>query len=513
MNPPQKERHMSAYNLRFIDVTFSYDTSTEPVISSLTVHFSRGWSGIVGPNGTGKSTVAKLAAGILSPSAGSVITSGVSTVYYCEQEAENLPEFASDFLSGAGSHSGKIHSMLGIKSNWADRWETLSPGERKRLQIGIALWKEPDIIVLDEPVNHLDSMTKQIVLPPLLSYNGTGIIISHDREFLDSLCHSCLFMRPGYAVMRRGNFSEGFAQQQIDDRSREKRYLDALSRYNSIRQRALLLKQSENGKAGNLSKRNIPRHDHDAKSRVDGARLTGKDKKGARKAAILGRRAEDTATIASSLYFRQRQVEGIIFTGEKSRRDCLVRLGYGDIPLGPLNHLRIPELEIFPEDRIAITGNNGTGKSTLVSLIVSMFNPGSEQLLYIPQEIGIDLWRSVQNSLQTLDRKEAGLMFSAVHRLGSEPGRVIESPLPSPGEKRKIMLAMGLLKKASLIIMDEPTNHIDMPSIQCIESALRQYTGALVIVSHDPVFIRNTTDRRWEITHNATGSELKIIMN
>lgn len=501
---------MSASVLRFIDVTFSYTVPGDPVFRSLCIHFSKGWTGVVGPNGVGKSTLAKLAAGVLKPTTGSVVMGESSTAFYCEQETAAPPECAHEFISGEEPASGKLRSLLGIGADWPERWESLSHGERKRFQIGAALWKEPDILVLDEPLNHVDLRARRLIASSLQTFAGIGIVVSHDREFLDALCRSCLFMRPGSAILRRGGFSGGSEQLRLDDLAREKKYLDALERHRDLKKRAASLKRRETGRPGRLSKRNIARHDHDAKSRVDGARLTGKDAKGARRAKLLEARADTLGLEASSLYFKRRKTEGILFRGERSKRDCILRMEEQSITLGPAKRLLVPELEILPADRIAIIGDNGTGKSSLIRSIVPAIDLRPEQVVYIPQEIEAKQWEEVREKMSGLDGRRLGMMLTAFHRLGSEPERLILSESPSPGEKRKIMLGLGLLKTPSIIIMDEPTNHMDLPSMQCIEDALNQFDGALLLVSHDLSFINNTTNIRWEILSHGEESVLEV---
>ena len=401
--------------------------------------------------------------------------------------------------------------MLGIGDDWPDRWDTLSHGERKRVQVGAALWLEPDILVLDEPVNHVDGRTRWYILTSLMAYRGIGILVSHDRELLDTVCGSCLFMRRGYTVQRRGNFTECASQQELEDAAREKKYRNALEVYRDMKKRAAMIKQRETGSPGRLSKRNIAPRDHDAKSKIDGARLTGKDKAGARKANVFQRRTALAGAAAESLYFKRREACGITFHGERSRLRCLARIDAGRIPLGPERHLIVPDIEIRPADRIALVGDNGTGKSTLIAAIVSSLRLDDEEVVYIPQEIDRGPWERARAALDSLAEKDLGTVYSIVHRLGSEPDRVRFSNTPSPGEKRKIMLAMGLLKNPSMIIMDEPTNHMDMPSVQRVEEALREYTGALLVASHDPVFVKNTTESTWEITVDGNDTVLRML--
>jgi|GEM_PF-3064078 len=202
----------------------------------LSLHYRREIQpGAVGHNGVGKSTLARLAAGILKPAAGSVITGEASTAFYCEQETASPPDCAHEFLSSTEPSSGKICSLLGIGPDWPARWGSLSYGERKRFPIGAALWSEPDIPVLDESVNHVDLCARRLTASSLIGFKGVGIVVLHDREFLNTLCRYCLFMHPGHAVFRRENFSEGFARQRLEDEARERKYSAALPEYRGVK--------------------------------------------------------------------------------------------------------------------------------------------------------------------------------------------------------------------------------------------------------------------------------------
>ena len=96
---------------------------------------------------------------------------------------------------------------LKIEENWIERWDSLSHGERKKIQIAIALWQQPDLLLIDEPTNHIDSRTKDVVMHALKSYRGIGLIVSHDRELLDTLCYQCIFIEPPSAITRPGGIT------------------------------------------------------------------------------------------------------------------------------------------------------------------------------------------------------------------------------------------------------------------------------------------------------------------
>lgn len=504
---------MSSVNLRFINVSFSYNTVSENIVSSLCVHFAPGWTGIAGPNGSGKTTIAKLATGILLPSKGSI--SGLSreiSAIYCRQETEFPPDHSEDFLYSSSNRAGELRSLLSINEDWLERWGTLSHGERKRFQTGVSLWLEPEILALDEPTNHLDSSARKLIRNALRTYNGTGLLISHDRELLDTLCTSVLFVRPGNAVLRPGGITAGLEQERIEEAGREREYDLAREEFRRIRKSLVSMKMRENSRSSSLSKKKIDKHDHDAKGKIDLARLTGKDKTASRKIRLLENRTEALRDNAEAKYFKKRKIDGFSCTGERLRGDTIATINAEIIRLGENRFLQIPELTILPGDRIGITGDNGTGKSTLLCHIRNGLKLHDDKIIYIKQEISRDEWFETEAAIKSLSGTDKGELLSVVHRLGSEPERILETPMPSPGEIRKLMLGLGLLKTPVLIMMDEPTNHMDLPSVQCLEDALSGFTGAIILVSHDRVFLNSLVSKEWHLTQSGEKSEISVFI-
>ena len=193
------------------------------------------------------------------------------------------------------------------------------------------------------------------------------------------------------------------------------------------------------------------------------------------------------------------------------RRDSIVTVPEGRISPGGDFYLDVPELVVLPSDRIGITGGNGAGKSTLMGRIFSLLTIPPERVVFIPQEIGEVEWERVRGGMQDLGSDRLGELLTVVHRLGSEPERVLSSVSPSPGEKRKIMLGLGILKNPALIMMDEPANHMDIFSLQCIEDSLKEFSGALIVVSHDVRFIQHVTLIEWNLVreHGCSGLVVK----
>lgn len=177
----------------------------------------------------------------------------------------------------------------------------------------------------------------------------------------------------------------------------------------------------------------------------------------------------------------------------------------GEIPLGAGRKLFFPDLIMRPDDRIAISGMNGAGKSTLIRHIISSARLPEDRITYIPQEIDLKDTGRIMDEVKRLPRERLGHVMSVVSCLGSRPWRLLESTEPSPGEIRKILLSLGISRNPWLIIMDEPTNHMDLPSITCLEEALTQCPCGLLLISHDRWFLDSLTTKEWRIIKDVTG--------
>jgi ATPase subunit of ABC transporter with duplicated ATPase domains len=479
--------------LFFHGVSFFYPSSVHPVLENISVEFHKGWTGVTGDNGAGKTTLLMLAAGLLEPRQGTVSGTGG---LYCPQRTDNIPDLWEDFFSSADS--GRVMSLLGIKADWPYRWETLSHGERKRMQLGIALWREPELLALDEPANHLDRDAKTLVAAVLESYSGTGLLVSHDRALLDRLCGNCLFLRQGKAVLRPGGVSKGLAEEE-----REALELRRLRKKISGERERLAgetdaRRRTAEGSKNRLSKKDLDPKDRDGRGKINLARLSGKD----RTAADLYRRMESRldrldADLASVPSAGKRKL-GISPEAPRSRMDRLCLIPPGTVSLGGERSLVVPELVIRPEDRIALTGPNGTGKSTLLGRIVRALPPRLPAL-YIPQELSAEEAREALAELKRETEKNRGDILSRFSRLGSDPVLLLQSRLPSSGEVRKLLIARGIFRSPALIVMDEPTNHMDLASIQLLEKTLAKLDCALLLVSHDEAFLSALTFIEWTI--------------
>ena len=205
---------MSDLSLLFQNLSFTYDRATQAIINNLSVHFTPGWTGIVGANGVGKSTILKLATGDLEPIQGRVIIPEFTI--YCQQRTDNAPAQLVDLISSMDGEGFGIKGRLGVEDDWVERWTTLSHGERKRAQIAVAMWRKPQVLAVDEPTNHLDATAQDLLFDALSTFRGVGLLVSHDRKLLNGLCHQCLFVEPPEAILRPGNYSQSLLQAEKD---------------------------------------------------------------------------------------------------------------------------------------------------------------------------------------------------------------------------------------------------------------------------------------------------------
>jgi macrolide transport system ATP-binding/permease protein len=492
------EESMNDPFVRFTKIAFSYDRAAQPLFRDLTAHFALGWTGVVGANGVGKSTILKLATGILESDQGHVNIPGLAL--YCEQRTDVLPDRFEDLLASEDSLACKARGQLGIQPDWQGRWATLSHGERKRAQIATALWQEPPVIALDEPTNHLDADARRMLVQALESYRGVGILVSHDRDLLDTLCHQCLFVEPPTPVMRPGNYSQGMKQAHLENLAARRMRENAQQEMERLKQEATRRKETVQQAARKLSKRGLARGDRDGRAKIDTARLNGKDAAAGRRLRQLTSRLAQSREQLERITVKKDFDLGIWLEGARSQRNTLFGIPAGSFSLGNGRHLEYPDLVMQPTDRIALTGPNGCGKSTLLSSIMRSLNLEPDRVTYIPQEIDICASRQILEDMRALTREKLGQVLIVVSRLGTRPQRLLETDEPSPGEIRKILLASGIANVPHLIVMDEPTNHLDLPSIECLEEALANCPCGLLLVSHDRRFLDALTHQQWHIS-------------
>ncbi|MBY4796951.1 ATP-binding cassette domain-containing protein [Collinsella sp. AGMB00827] len=485
-------------------VTYTYPLAHMPVLKDVSASFLQGWTGIIGNNGSGKTTLAQLICGYIQPDSGSVTSGLVSSL--CTQNATYQPHNLMDFACAYDNRAMTLRRDLHIDVDWCWRFDTLSGGQQKCLQVACALWVAPDVLILDEPTNHVDTVTRQAIIQALSRFRGIGLVISHDRELLNTLCTQCLFIAHGSVCMRPGDYSQAAAQAELE-RSSAERARGVLRKEKQRLEREVQRRREEASRAaGKRSLRGINPRDSDKRRKVRQAIVTGKDGKAGRLVTRMVGRLEETCDRFSATAVDKRYDADIWFDTLPCRRKVLYRMEPCELSLGDKT-LYVPRLFIEHTDHLGLVGDNGTGKTTLIQKIVADLQ-GSLRMLYIPQEPCESQKSAALNVLKNLSNEARGRVLSYIACLNSSPSSLLEGDAISPGEMRKLMLALGILKKPELIIMDEPTNYLDICSIEALERMLVGYPGALLLVSHDVSLMKAATHKIMRIESYEDGYRL-----
>ncbi|MEG1479697.1 MAG: ATP-binding cassette domain-containing protein [Kiritimatiellia bacterium] len=489
--------------LVFSNVTFEYPGATEAMFEALSLRFSQGWTGIVGANGGGKTTLLHLAAGLLKPEIGTVRCVGHCDL--CGQTDDEPPAAAEAFFSSYDTEAYRVREAFGVDEEMLERWDTLSFGERRRLTLAATVFEGPDILCLDEPTNHLDPEARDRLIKGLRLFTGIGLVVSHDRVLLDALCTQCLFVGNGTAILRPGRYDVGRAQAERE----QTLALDTLTRSQDLLRKAKGELQRRRVALQNVeaqdTKRAVSKNDHDARNYINSKRNTDSTGGFAAAAGAQARRVSRLAKDIATMDRPESRKLGLAFPlAFRAKSNTLLTVPAQQLSLGGERQLTLPEIILCPEDRIALTGPNGAGKSSLLRLLLPKITLPAEQVLYLPQALDAKARAEMRETLDRLPREAFAHVMNVVATLGSEPGRVSAAADWSPGEARKLFLGLATLRPVALMILDEPTNHLDLPAVENLEEALNEAECALLVISHDAPFLKRVCPKRWELSLEGT---------
>ncbi len=467
--------------------------------------------GLVGRNGTGKTTLFHVVVGEMAPESGEVKLSPRARIGRLAQEAPSGPESLLDVVLAADTERARLlaeaeserdhHRIAEIQTRLADIGAHAAParaagilaglgfshddqqracsefsgGWRMRVALAAVLFSEPDLLLLDEPTNYLDLEATLWLEEHIARYPRTVIIISHDRDLLDTAVDSILHLDGGKLTLYRGGYS-AFERQR-----RERQELDA-----------------KFAKKQELQRKHL-------QAFVDRFRAKATKARQAQSRLKLLAKLDLPAAIVND------EVRPIAFPAPAKLLSppiiAVDGVSVGYEPDRPV--LRGLTLRIDDDDRIALLGANGNGKSTLVKLLAGKLAPFSGQVTRAQK---LDIGYFAQHQLDELDGGDSAyahlrrLMPDAPEaRVRARAGAIgfsaamADTPAAqlSGGEKARLLLGLATFAAPQLVMLDEPTNHLDVDSRSALVAGINEFPGAVILVSHDRYLIEACADRLW----------------
>ncbi len=502
---------------------------TDVIIKDCTFHIEdREKAAVIGINGAGKSTLLKIIVGELPSDSGNVTVAKDKTIGYLAQHQnldsnntifDEVLSIKQDILDMEASirtleqrmkdvdeaqletllnqytrlnHEFELNNGYAYKSevtgilkglgftdeDFTLKVNTLSGGQKTRIALSKLLVSKPDIILLDEPTNHLDMESISWLENYLLSYDGSVIIVAHDRYFLDKIVTKIVEIDNGEVTVFSGNYTDYAAKKAILRNMKLKEYLN--QQRNIKHQEEVIAKLKQFNREKSIKRAESREKMLDKIERIDKP-VELNDKMN----IILEPQVISGNDVLSVTDLSKAFDESVLFS---------------DI-----------NFEIKRGERIALIGNNGTGKTTMLKIINGLI-PADNGTITLGSNVSIGyydqehhvlnpdktLFEELQDTYPNLNNTQIRNTLAAFLFTGDDVFKYIKEL--SGGERGRVSLAKLMLSNANLLILDEPTNHLDIVSKEILEKALNSYTGTVLYVSHDRYFINATATRIIELT-------------
>jgi ATP-binding cassette subfamily F protein uup len=456
----------------------------------------RSRAALVGRNGAGKSTLMKIVMGQIEPDAGDRSVQAGVRFAHVPQEPDITGETLLDYAASNGAERWTAEAWLTTFGLDPDKPAgNLSGGETRRAALAKAFAEEPDLMLLDEPTNHLDILAIELLESELLQARFSVLVVSHDRAFLNRVTQSCHWLEGRRVRTLNKGFAafDAWADKVMEEEAESLRRLNkAIERETYTFYRSITAQRTRNeGRARAL---NAMRQDRAERVRD----LPRELHLGVDSGALSGKLVAELKGVTKRFEVRGVRDEG-------ARNAPASSLEPHPSNLAPRTILKPFTTRILRGDRVAIVGPNGAGKTTLVKIMLGELKPdeGSVRLGANLEPVYLDQSREGLKSDMTLwDALTPGGGDSILVRGVSKHVAAYakdflfsEGQLRQPistlsgGERNRLLLARALAKPANLLVLDEPTNDLDMDTLDKLEELLESYDGTLILVSHDRDFV------------------------
>ena len=388
-----------------------------------------------------------------------------------------------ELMDGYAAKSRVVGILKGLGFEEADfdrKINTLSGGQKTRVFLAKLLLEEPDIILLDEPTNHLDLRSIEWLESYLLNYKGAVIIVSHDRYFLDKIVSKVIDIENGNVQMYLGNYTDFSNKKQMLLDAKMKEYLNQQQEIKH--QEAVITKLKQFNREKSIKRAESRQKQLEKIERVEAPQTYSEN-------------------MRLSLDISKESGKDVLTVHNLSKSFDHKKL-FWDI-----------NFEIKRGERVAIIGDNGTGKTTLLKIINGLLNPDTGEVIYGSnvsvayydqehQVLHMDktLFDELSDTYPDMTNTQIRNILAAFLFTGEDVYKKIADL--SGGERGRVSLVKLMLSKANFLLLDEPTNHLDIVSKDVLENALNNFPGTVCYVSHDRYFINKTATRILDLTEN-----------
>lgn len=439
--------------------------------------------GLIGYNGSGKSTLLQLLRGAIQPTAGQIEWGTHQTdIFLVDQEKKSY----------ASENTTDMEATLLAKWHVPEvPYEMLSGGEKLKLRLAKGFALAPPLLLLDEPTNHLDTDSTNLLINQIKHYYGTIIVVSHDRYFLDKVATKIWSIENAKLVEQKGNYTHYI-------KIREQRRLTQTREYEK-QQKKIELVESQINELTSWSQKA-----HSQSTKQEGFKEFYRVKAKRMDSQIKSKRKRLEKELEESKVERVEEEHVVRFSLETNMKVGKRFLEVKDLQkkFGDRILFEQSNFTIQHGEKVALIGPNGSGKTTLLNIIMGKEEAEGQVWLsptanigYLTQQVfDLPLEQTPEQLFIRETFQERGKVQNLMKHLGFTASQWAE-PIEqmSMGERVKCKLMQYILEDKDVLILDEPTNHLDLPSREQLEKTLSQYTGTLIVVTHDQYFLSKTT--------------------